>query len=143
MFNKIVVAYDESPPSEHALATAISLAASLGSTLRIVTVIEPLASYINMSLAVDPTLPQQLLDERRERLKRVHEQAAQHAADAGVKAETVLIDGPEVESIVAEIPSCGADLLVIGLAHHRGLGELTSTLHRVSLHVACPVLAVH
>lgn len=143
MFKKIAIAYDESAPSEHALTVAISLAASLGSTLRIITVIEPLPGLINMSLAVDPSLPADLQSERRERLKHVHELAVRHAADAGVTADSVLTEGPEVDTILAEITTCGADLLVIGLARHHGLGELTSTLHRVSLKVPCPVLAVH
>ncbi|HEX4154872.1 MAG TPA: universal stress protein [Acidobacteriaceae bacterium] len=143
MFKKIAVAYDESAPSEHALATAISLAASLGSSLRIVTVIEPLPGYVNMSLAVDPTLPQQLLNERRERLKQVHELAVKHASGANVKAETALLDGPEVDSILSEVAASGADLLVIGLSQHHGFGEFTSTVHRIGLQVSCPVLAVH
>jgi len=141
MFKKIAIAYDESPASEHALATAISLAASLGSTLRIVTVIEPQPGYVNMSLAIDPTLPARLQDERRERLKQIQALAIRHAADSGVAADGVLIDGPEVETILATVNAYNAELLVIGLAQHHG--EYFSTLHRIAMQIPCPVLAVH
>jgi nucleotide-binding universal stress UspA family protein len=143
MFKKIAIAYDESKASEHALATAISLAAALGASLHIITIVEPLPGYVNIALAIDGSLLQQLQDERRERLKQTHELALIHATDAGVNARAVLIDGREVEGILAELKACGADLLVIGLSQHHGFGEMSSTLHRVALHVPCPMLGVH
>ena len=143
MFKKIAIAYDESPSSQHALTAAISLAASLGSSLRIITVIEPQPSYVNMSLAIDPTLPSRLQDERRERLKQIQTLAVRHATDAGLTADSALIDGPEVESILSEVNAFAAELLVIGLSQHHGIGEYFSTVHRVGLQVPCPVLAVH
>lgn len=144
MFKKIAIAYDESPYSEHALTAAISLAASLGSTLRIITVVESQPSYVNMSLAIDPTLPARLQDERRERLKQIQALAIRHAADAGVPADSILVDGPEVDTILAEVTAFSAELLVVGLSQrHGGVGEFISTVHRIGLEVPCPVLAVH
>jgi nucleotide-binding universal stress UspA family protein len=142
MFKKIAVAYDESPASEHALTAAISLAATLGSTLRIITVIEPLPGYVNMSLAVDPTLPARLQAERRERLKQVHQLALRHASNAGVTADNILSEGPEIDTILSEVTAYGSELLVIGLSQHQGLIEFASTVHRVGLRAPCPVLAV-
>ena len=144
MFKKIAIAYDESPASEHALTAAISLAAALGSTLRIITVVESQPSYVNISLAVDPTLPSRLQDERRERLKQIQTLAIRHAADVNVSADSVLVDGPEVDTILAEVNAYSAELLVVGLSQrHGGVGEFISTVHRIGLHVPCPVLAVH
>jgi len=144
MFKKIAIAYDESPSSEHALTAAISLAASLGSALRIITVIESQPAYVNMTLAIDPTLPSRLADERRERLKQIQALAIRHAADAGVTADTVLVNGPEVETILAEVAAYNAELLVVGLAQHRGMGEyFFGTLHRIGMQAQCPLLAVH
>jgi nucleotide-binding universal stress UspA family protein len=143
MFKKIAIAYDESKSSEHALATAISLAASLGSNLRIITIVEPLPVYVNMTLAVDPDLPQQLLNERRDRLKLAIQLALQHAVDAGVDAEATLVDGREVEGVLAEVTARHADLLVLGLSQHHGFGEMSSTAHRIALHSPCPILGVH
>ena len=108
MFKKIAIAYDESPSSENALTAGISLAATLGSTVRIITVIEPQPGYVNMSLAIDPKLPQRLADERRERLKQVQELAIRHAAEAGVTADGILIDGPEVETILVAVTAYNA-----------------------------------
>jgi nucleotide-binding universal stress UspA family protein len=42
MFDKILLAYDESKEAEHALESAISLAKTLRSKLTIVTVVEAL-----------------------------------------------------------------------------------------------------
>ena len=142
MFKKIAIAYDESPASEHALTAAISLAASLGSTLRIITVIEPLPGYVNMSLAIDPTLPERLQNERRERLKEVQKLALGHASGAGVSADNILTEGPEIDTILAEVRAHGSELLVIGLSQHQGLADFASTVHRVGLRAPCPILAV-
>lgn len=143
MFKKIAIAYDESKSAQHALATAISLAASLGSHLRIITIVEPQPFYVNIALAADINLPEQLQNERRERLQQALKLALQHAADAGVTAEASLIDGREVEGILAEVGTCCADLLVLGLSQHHGFGEMTSTVHRIALHSPCPILGVH
>ncbi|MGA7157300.1 MAG: universal stress protein [Acidobacteriaceae bacterium] len=143
MFKKIAVAYDDSKSAQHALATAISLAASLGSNLRIVTIVEPQPFYVNIALAADYNLPDLLQNERRERLQQSLKLALQHAANAGVEAEATLVDGREVEGILAEITSCCADLLVLGLSQHHGFAEMTSTVHRISLHTPCPILGVH
>ncbi|MFP5233437.1 MAG: universal stress protein [Acidobacteriota bacterium] len=142
MYKKIAIAYDESSSSEHALATAISLAATLGSSLRIITVVEPLPLYVNISLAVDPDLPQQLLNERRERFELAIQLALKHAAEAGVVADAALIEGREVEGILAEVGACHADLLVLGLRQHIGFGEMGSTAHRIAMRVTCPILGV-
>jgi nucleotide-binding universal stress UspA family protein len=143
MFKKIAIAYDDSTSAEHALVTAISLAASLGSNLRIISIVEPQPFYVNMALAADTNIPEQLQNERRERLKASLALALKHASQAGVGAEATLIDGHEVEGILTEISSCGADLLVIGLSQHHGFGERTSTAHRIALHAPCPILGVH
>ncbi len=142
MYKKIAIAYDESSSSEHALATAISLAATLGASLRIITVVEPLPLYVNMTLAVDPDLPQQLLNERRERFELALKLALKHAADAGVTADAALIDGREVDGILAEVSASHADLLVVGLHQHLGFGEMGSTTHRIAMRATCPVLGV-
>jgi nucleotide-binding universal stress UspA family protein len=143
MFKKIAIAYDESKASEHALTASISLASSVGASLRIITVVEPLPAYVNMTLAIDGNLPQQLLNERRERLRQSLNLAVKHAANAGVHAEAALIDGREVESLLAEITASSADLLVLGLSRHHGFGEMSSTAHRIALHSPCPILGVH
>jgi nucleotide-binding universal stress UspA family protein len=144
MFRKIAVAYDESPYSERALTTAISLAATLGSTLHIITVVESQPGYVNISLAIDPTLPSRLQNERRERLKQIQTLAVRHAADAGVSADCILVDGPEVDTILTEVNAWNADLLVVGLSQqgHGGVGEFISTVHLIGMKIPCPVLAV-
>ena len=143
MFKKIAIAYDESKSAQHALATAISLAASLHANLRIITIVEPHPALRKHRPSPSTSTSPAALNERRERLQQALKLALQHAADAGVTAEAALIDGREVEAILAEVTSCCADLLVLGLSQHHGFGEMSSTAHRISLHAPCPILGVH
>jgi nucleotide-binding universal stress UspA family protein len=57
MFQKIMVAYDESLEAGKALEVAIELARALGAELKVVTVLEPLPAYFSFAvsavLAVD------------------------------------------------------------------------------------------
>ncbi len=62
MFNKILVAYDESPESGRALLTSIHLAKSLNAELRAVSVQEklpPYAGYIDAEVPGGTTLLRQ------------------------------------------------------------------------------------
>ncbi len=104
--------------------------------------VEPPPLYVNMTLAVDPDLPQQLLNERRERFQQALKLALQHAADAGVTADAALIEGREVDGILAEVSACHAALLVFGLHQRLGFGEMGSTSHRIAMRVPCPILGV-
>jgi nucleotide-binding universal stress UspA family protein len=104
MFNKILVAYDESPESERALLTGIRLAKSLNAELRAVSVQEnlpPYAGYIDAEVSGGTSL--------------VHQQAAERE---GVILTTELVEGDEVRAIVECMRRNQSDLLVVGLHRH-------------------------
>jgi nucleotide-binding universal stress UspA family protein len=65
------------------------------------------------------------------------------ATSAGVKAEAILVDGGEVSAIVRAAQREHADLLVIGLPKHHGLGAFNSTAHEVADQTPCPLLEVN
>lgn len=48
MIERILVAYDESPQAESALKVAIDLSRALGAYLKVVTVAEPLPTYLSL-----------------------------------------------------------------------------------------------
>jgi nucleotide-binding universal stress UspA family protein len=95
MFNKILVAYDESPESGRALLTGIHLAKSLNAELRAVSVQEdlpPYAGYIDAEVPGGSVLlRQQAADYYRDLLTR----ARQAAQREGVILTVELVEGDE------------------------------------------------
>jgi nucleotide-binding universal stress UspA family protein len=142
MFHTIMVAYDESREAAHALASAIELATLVGAHLKIVTVVEPLPSFYDIAAMVSPPVLSEGLEDKRRGLRTLQQNAIKRATSAGVKAEAILIDGGEVSGIVRAAQREHADLLVIGLPKHSGLGAFTSTAHAVADHTPCPLLEV-
>jgi nucleotide-binding universal stress UspA family protein len=78
-FQKIIVAYDDSPAARDALSAGIELCKLLGAPLETITVIEPPLTYTGFVLAVDPDVAQGLeLDRRRH-----HEELIEFAVAEG------------------------------------------------------------
>jgi nucleotide-binding universal stress UspA family protein len=142
MFHTIMVAYDESREAAHALASAIELAKPLRSHLKIVTIVEALPAYYNIAAIVSPSIVDESLEGKRSRLRTLQQSAVQRATAAGVDADAILIDGGEVSGIVRAAQREHADLLVIGVSRHHGLGGFHSTAHDVADHTPCPLLEV-
>jgi nucleotide-binding universal stress UspA family protein len=143
MFHTIMVAYDESREAAHALASAIELAKPLGAQLKIVTVVEALPSFYNIAAIISPSVLDESLEGKRSQLRTLQQGAIKRATAAGVKADAILVDGGEVAGIVRAAQREHADLLVIGLPKHHGLGAFNSTAHDVADHTPCPLLEVN
>ena len=143
MFHTIMVAYDESREAAHALASAIELAKPLGAHLKIVTVVEALPSFYNIAAIISPSVLDESLEGKRSQLRTLQQSAIKRATAAGVKADAILVDGGEVAGIVRAAQREHADLLVIGLPKHHGLGAFNSTAHDVADHTPCPLLEVN
>lgn len=145
MFNRIMVAYDESQHAKRALATAIELAKALGARLKIVTVSEPLPPYVSYAEAAFPASAITLTNQRDDFYKHLQEEAKKLVESAGLSVECSLIAGGEVESIIDQIQKWQADLLVIG--RHQHLSILTryshSTVHDIAEGIQCGILGVY
>ena len=118
MFNKILVAYDESPESGRALLTSIHLAKSLNAELKAVSVQEklpPYAGYIDAEVPGGTTLLRQQAFEYYRDLQARAQQAAQRE---GVILTSELVEGDEVQAIVECVQRNQSDLLVLGLHRH-------------------------
>ena len=137
---RIGVAVDGSPESKVALLAAYGLASDLSGGIRVITVIEWVAT-------VAPTFGgprrsyESLLEELREARSAAHEQALSEAPP-GVSAEGLLLEG-DVVSLLCE-QSATIDLLVLGA---RGYGPLRHVLmggvsSAVTRGAHCPVLVV-
>ena len=144
MYGKMMVAYDESPEATRALARAIELAKVMGAELRLVTVSEPLPAYVAYADVAFPGSQRMLAEERQSFYSKLQEEAKARAAESGLSADGIIVEGDEVESIVNSITSWSADLLVIGRRHHSS--PLTriwgGTVHEIAERTKCNILAV-
>jgi nucleotide-binding universal stress UspA family protein len=140
----MMVAYDESPEAKRALVRAIELAKLMEAELRLVTVSEPLPAYVGFADAAFPGSKQMLAEERQSFYDKLQEEAKVRAAESGMVADGVIVEGDEVDSIVNSITSWHADLLVIGRRHHSS--PLTriwgGTVHEIAERTRCNILAV-
>ncbi len=116
MFQRIMVAYDESREADKAFQVAIELAKALGAELKVVTVLEPLPSYF--SFATSAVMAVNWKDEQQARYTALQEEARRQAAAAGLHFDTELIHGDEVGTIIECARKYQSDLLVLGMRKH-------------------------
>jgi nucleotide-binding universal stress UspA family protein len=139
MYQRILVAIDESTTSELALKEAALLAKEHDATVRLAHVIDDTFAYTALQT------PRQLVD-RQAGLRRAGEEVLNHAAamarTLGVNAETTLLTIVETsdrayDAIEQEAERWPADLVVIGTHGRRGfrrllLGSVAEGLIRVT-----------
>jgi nucleotide-binding universal stress UspA family protein len=143
MFNKIVVAYNDSHESERALHSAIQLAKSLNAELHAVTVMTGLPAYTAFA-AVDPSLQQVLQDDQVSSHDLLQQKASKVALDSGIELRCHGVEGHEIELIVNLLRREKADLLVVGLhKHDLYIARLWSTVYELAQESPCSVLGVH
>jgi nucleotide-binding universal stress UspA family protein len=144
MFSKIVVALNDLPESQRALRTAIDLARLGNSELATVSILGDLPAYTSFSVVVDPGAPAAMMEERRDRHKEMHEEAANLARQMGVHAQGSIVVGKEVRSILHFLKEQNADLLVVGLHQHDFyLSRLWNSVYDLAQDTTCSVLGVH
>jgi len=136
----ILVGYDQTEPSEHALDRAIELAAAFQAKLLITSVARTMAGAgTGRSMgAIDPTdSPESAAAEM--------QAAADKAKAAGIPADVVRAIGDAAEAIVKAAEQNDADLIVVGARERGWLQRMLD--HSVSQDVArnarCDVLIVH
>lgn len=139
MLKKLAVAVDGSKSAERALATAIELAKALGASLAVVTV-APLHVVPTGTATAIPIIHDAEVKVHQEVLARAKDQAAL----AGLKPETVLLDGLVGEEILRYLDERPPDLFIIGA---RGLSAgqrlfLGSVSDAIIHHAKLPVLVV-
>jgi nucleotide-binding universal stress UspA family protein len=144
MFSKIVVALNDLPESQRALRTAIDLARLSKGEIATVSILGDLPAYASFSIVADPSAAASMMDERRNRHKEIHEQAANLARELGVHAQGSIVVGNEVRSVLQFLKEHNADLLVIGLHQHDFyLSRLWSSVYDLAQEATCNVLGVH
>jgi nucleotide-binding universal stress UspA family protein len=150
----VVVAFDGSPASEHAVREAGELLAGRRALVLVVwkaglgfELVELPASSIGLPpAAIDIRTALEVDRELSEQAQRLAQKGAGLARDAGFEAEGLAIaedaDVPVHETIVGKAKELDAAAIVVGAHGHGRLGEvlLGSTSREVIRHAHCPVL---
>ncbi len=141
MFENIIVATGGSPWSNHAVATAVQLAAERSQPLHIAHILEDDPQFGQPDL--DPSEPQ-VKEQMEETGHSILQQAAERATQAGVAHTTHLVWGGIPEQLVQIAQTEGCDLIIMGTRHLTGDKRLMSgrICNAVLATSPCPVLVV-
>ncbi len=144
MYKRILVPTDGSDTANAGLREALALAKEHGAQLRLVHVVDEL-------LVVSPELYGGVYDRITEQLREagtaILERARSMAQDAGVTAETQLVEamgGPAGERVIKVATEWAADLIVCGTHGRRGLRRIVlgSDAEYIVRHTPVPILLV-
>jgi nucleotide-binding universal stress UspA family protein len=143
-FQKIVVAYDESPGARDALSAGIGLCRSLDIPLQTITVIEPPPAYAGFVVSVAPDVAQGIEAERRRSYEELIESAVAEGRRHAVEITGHLVEDGEVEGVLSFLRANRADLLIVGLRQHNSyIARAWSTVSSLEEKAPCSVLAIH
>ena len=120
MFRNILVALDQSPTSQRALAEAADLAEALNARLTIISVAPPVPPYAYRA-GVDVGALEKEVEEETEKTMR----EAVDGLPKGLPVTTVIKHGHPGEEIVKQIEAGDHDLIAMG---SRGLGRVSANL---------------
>ena len=140
---RVLIATDGSECAGVAIELARGIDWPAGTTLRVVSVVEPARSLISSSWA--PTVAQDVEQQLAEAIE-----AAQHVADAaaealsrpGISTEMAVLEGRPASCVTDEASRSGAQLVVVGSRGHGTISTmlLGSTSAEIVDHAPCPVL---
>jgi nucleotide-binding universal stress UspA family protein len=145
MAMRLLLAIDESPPSDEAINEVASRSWPPETTVRVLHAVGKFVPPAQ-ELWYDASGG---LDEARQVIKTRAEleagQVAERLRRHGLKAEVTVRDGEPGPSIVEEAEEWGADLIVVGSRGHTGIRRMLegSVSHYVVDHAPCPVEVVH
>ena len=144
MFSKIVIALNDLPESQRALRTAIELAYACNGELVTVSILGYLPAYTSFAIAVDPSAPNSMKEDRRRVHGELHEKASLLVQEHGVRTSSSIVERREVQVILHFLKDERADLLVFGLHQHDFyLSRLRSSVYDLAHDAPCRVLCVH
>jgi len=140
MFNKILVAYDESGEADKALRAAINLAKELHAELCVVSVIEPYPTYYAFVPPAFALSSNQWREQNLEKYASLQQKARQQAQEAGLWLDTQLVEGDEVGGILDAAERYRAELIILGMRKHKLL--VGHTAHDIAERSPCAVMGV-
>lgn len=142
-FRRILHPTDFSAASRPAFARALALARRNRASLTILHVIAPFAPTLGEGY-VSPRTWEDVERQVRSQAQRELAKLVARARKAGVRATSLLLEGPPADRIVRAARARRADLIVMGTHGRSGLARLLvgSVAERVVASAPCPVLTV-
>ncbi|MGZ3510379.1 MAG: universal stress protein [Vulcanimicrobiaceae bacterium] len=142
MTERLLVAYDGSPPSDDALDAAFELASKTAAEVRVCYAIDVMGLATEM--AAGDVHVRRWVDTLRDGAKNVLEQARTRAKERGVHIDARLLEGQTVPSIVDYAGKIGASAIVVGSHGRTGLSRLLlgSVAEGIIRHAHRPVIVV-
>lgn len=139
MFKKILIAYDGSEGSKHALKVAIDLAKKNNAELHSLSVEEKIPHY---AATIGEVI--EYKEEANGFFKKLNEEAAEEAKREGIELRAKVLAGHEVETIVHYAKEGKFDLIVIGfMGHSKIFGRVWgSTSQNITKLAPCTVVVV-
>ena len=140
MSGSVIVGYDGSEGSTHALRWAAQAAKDRGRTLEVITTWTMPAA--DLGIGAPGSLQEELVEELRQEAQATNDQGVQIAADVGVNAMGMIVVGRTAAALVKR--SEGAEMAVVG---SHGTGGLTGFLlgsvsRQVATHARCATVVV-
>jgi len=152
MYKKILIAFDGSEASKHALDHAVSIADLTKAEVHIMSVVPRVMMPVfpDEGFGAAPVTAAQDMSDYQERMRTIYGKSLEEAVKdisghyPDIKVETHLLEGRPSATIVDEAEKNNMDLIVIG---SRGLGGITgwilgSTSRRIVESCTKPVLVV-
>lgn len=145
MYQRILVPYDGSATSTRGLDEAIRLAKLTGASVRLLHMIEVLRFATGFETA--QAYVSEVIPFMKQAGERTLEEGKARVENAGVKADTILVDNIATrlfEAVDDQVKTWGADLVVIGTHGRRGVGRLLlgSDAEQIVRTAPVPVLLV-
>lgn len=138
MFNRIMVAFDDSEHAHRALATGIEMAVAHNSDLHLITVVQ-LPDYAGTVDEVD-----ERIIEGKKFYQEAITRAVAEAGKKGIKVTSGILYGHVGQTLVKYANDHNIDLIVTGSRGRSGVEKLLlgSVSDYISRHARCPVLIV-
>jgi len=138
----LLVPLDLSPDTDLILAQVVALAAPNKDQVFLVHVADPDPAFVGYEAG-----PDVVRDHVADTMRHEHKAIQQHAEalrEQGIDTTALLVQGPTVDSILAEVLKRNADMIIMGSHGHGAMHNLLlgSVSEGVIRHTLCPILLV-